>query len=77
VATGARSGAHCFQLRTGDGETLGVVAEKFREMDEAFSSLTETFVIACECADTTCIGTLELARDGYVAVRKEPRHSPS
>ena len=50
------------------------VNEKIREMDEALSSLTETFVIACECADTTCIGALEIARDEYGAVRKEPRH---
>ena len=50
------------------------VNEKIRDLNEAFSSLTETFVIACECADTTCIRTLEISRDEYVAVRKEPRH---
>ena len=63
------------EVRAGRNQSLfRAVNEKIREMEEAFSSVTETFVIACECADRTCIRTLEIARDEYVAVRKEPRH---
>lgn len=30
-------------------------------------------MIACECADTTCVETLEIEPPGYAAVRSNPR----
>jgi len=49
----------------------------FRAVNEQIVDLTggatDTFVIACECADTTCIETVEIDRDAYLAVRREPR----
>ena len=50
------------------------VNEQIEAMNEAVASVTGSFAIACECADTNCINTLELAPDEYEAVRAEPRH---
>jgi hypothetical protein len=50
------------------------VNEKLEAMNEAFVQFTETFTIACECADLTCVEMLELNPDEYQAVRAEPRH---
>jgi hypothetical protein len=36
--------------------------------------VTETFTIACECADITCVEMLDIRPDDYDAVRAEPRH---
>lgn len=48
--------------------------EKIRELNEAFDAATDTFVVACECADTSCIEMLTLTPAEYEAVRSEPRH---
>jgi hypothetical protein len=50
------------------------VNEQMRTMNEAFASVTRTFAIAGECADTNCIKTLEIAPDEYAEVRANPRH---
>lgn len=50
------------------------INEKMAELDASFSALTDTCTIACECADTGCVETLELTREAYQAVRSEPRH---
>jgi 5-bromo-4-chloroindolyl phosphate hydrolysis protein len=49
------------------------VNEKLTELNEAFVSATDTFVIACECADTTCVQTVDIAPDAYAQVRAHPR----
>lgn len=49
------------------------VNEQIRTVNAAFSPLTETFTIACECADTTCTEMLEIETDKYLAVRADPR----
>ena len=49
------------------------VNERIRDVTEGLASITETFVIACECADIECIETLAIPPDEYVAVRGEPR----
>jgi len=51
-----------------------VVNEKMLELNTALSSMTETFVIACECADTGCTQMLTISPEQYAAVRREPRH---
>lgn len=49
------------------------VNEKIREMNEAFATVTAEFAIACECADTHCINTLQIAPADYDEVRAAPR----
>ena len=49
------------------------VNERMSELTEAFAVATDTFVIACECADTTCIAMVEIRPDDYSALRAEPR----
>jgi hypothetical protein len=48
------------------------VNEKLRELNQAFSHVTETYAVACECADTTCVDTLYIGMDEYVTVREHP-----
>ena len=45
------------------------VNEKLRALNQAFSELTETYAIACECADTTCVATLHISMEAYLDVR--------
>ena len=49
------------------------VNEKLTELNAAFVSASDTFVIACECADPTCVQTVEVAPDAYAQVRANPR----
>jgi hypothetical protein len=49
------------------------VNEQMRALDQAFATVTETFTIACECADTSCVERLEIHPHEYLAVRSEPR----
>lgn len=48
--------------------------EKMGELNKTFESMTETFAIACECADTNCIDMINIRPDDYFAVRSVPRH---
>jgi hypothetical protein len=48
------------------------VNEKLRELNQAFSNLTETYAIACECADTSCVKTLHIGMQEYLDVREHP-----
>jgi hypothetical protein len=50
------------------------VNEKLRELNDAFESVTSTFAIACECADTGCTGMLDISPEEYELIRSEPRH---
>lgn len=50
------------------------VNEKLKVLNDSFQSITGTFTIACECADTTCIEMLEIEPDEYSAIRAQPRH---
>jgi hypothetical protein len=50
------------------------VNEQVKTVNEAFASITGTFAIACECADTGCIETLQISPDEYSEVRSNPRH---
>ena len=49
------------------------VNEKLRELNEAFSDVSETYAIACECADVSCVQTLHVQMEEYLAVRENPR----
>jgi 5-bromo-4-chloroindolyl phosphate hydrolysis protein len=48
------------------------VNEKLRELNQAFVEVSETYAVACECADTTCVETLHIAMEQYVEVREHP-----
>jgi hypothetical protein len=48
------------------------VNEKLRELNQAFSNVSETYAIACECADTSCVRTLDVSMEEYLAVRAHP-----
>ena len=62
------------EARAARNESLfRVVNEKLVAMNEALANVSETFVIACECADTTCIEMLDIRPDDYLSVRAEPR----
>jgi hypothetical protein len=50
------------------------INENMRALNEAFSSVTKTFAITCECADKNCIEIIEIDPHQYLAVRGEPRH---
>jgi hypothetical protein len=48
------------------------VNEKLRELNQVFSNVTETYAVACECADTTCVETLHIGMQEYLDVREHP-----
>ena len=50
------------------------VNEKLHALNEAFESVTETFVISCECADRTCVEMVDIGPSEYDTVRGNPRH---
>ncbi len=49
------------------------VNENMRTLNEAFASVTETFAIACECADAGCIELLKIHPQSYMELRANPR----
>jgi hypothetical protein len=49
------------------------VNEKLNDVNEMLSSVSDTFVIACECADTNCVETIELQPEDYRDVRTNGR----
>ena len=61
-------------LRAARNETLfRAVNEKLRELNEAFSEVSEMYAIACECADVSCVETLHVSVQEYLTVREHPR----
>src|SRR3954471_6889697 len=65
---------HERELRAARNQSLfRAVNDRLRDLNDAVAALSDTFVIACECADTTCIATLEISGEEYAAVRKQPR----
>ena len=61
------------QLRAARNQALfRAVNEKLRELNDAFSGVTETYAIACECADVSCVETLHIGMEEYVNVRGHP-----
>lgn len=50
------------------------VNERLKDLNEAFTAVTETMDLICECADTTCTGHIEMRPDEYEALRAEPTH---
>src|SRR3954451_6318609 len=48
------------------------INEKMTQLNKAWQALDNTYLIACECADTLCTETLSITADEYEAIRKEP-----
>jgi 5-bromo-4-chloroindolyl phosphate hydrolysis protein len=61
------------ELRAARNQALfRAVNEKLRELNEAFSDVSTTYAIACECADVSCVETVHILMDEYVEVREHP-----
>jgi hypothetical protein len=62
------------EVRAGSNQSLfRAVNEQMSTLNQAFATVTETFTIACECADSSCVEKLEIHPHEYFAVRSEPR----
>ena len=47
--------------------------EKIVELERAFAVASDTFTIACECADARCVQMLDLPPQAYERIRANPR----
>ncbi len=62
------------EIRAARNQSLfRAVNEKLRGVSAALEAANESFVVACECADTSCLEMLEIAPQEYVAVRENRR----
>ncbi len=62
------------EIRAARNQSLfRAVNEKLKALNAAFASTTETFTIACECADETCTAMVDIGPDEYLTVRSNPR----
>jgi hypothetical protein len=63
------------ERRIGENEALfRSVNEKVQELGEAFATVTDTFVIVCECGTQSCMEHIELQPAEYERVRRNPLH---
>jgi 5-bromo-4-chloroindolyl phosphate hydrolysis protein len=61
------------ELRAARNQSLfRTVNEKLRELNDAFSEVSETYAIACECANVGCVETLHIVTQEYADVREHP-----
>ena len=44
--------------------------ERLKDLNDAFGGLNGTYAIACECADTSCLATIEIHPDEYESMRE-------
>jgi len=51
-----------------------MVNERLEQVQEALDQISGDLTIACECADTSCIQTLQIPVEEYERIRKEPKH---
>jgi hypothetical protein len=62
------------QARAGRNQSLfRALNDKLSDINEPLARVTDTFVISCECADTSCIDMLDISPDDYRSVRADPR----
>jgi hypothetical protein len=63
------------ERRIGENEALfRSVNEKVQELGESFATITDTFVIVCECGTQSCMEQIELQLGEYERVRANPLH---
>ncbi len=59
--------------RVGHNEALfRQVNERIEDLNAAFSTLSETFVVVCECGDLGCTDQVELPPPVYERARQHP-----
>ena len=59
------------QARAGRNQSLfRALNEKLSDINDTLSTVTETFVISCECADTSCVEMLDIRPDEYRGPRR-------
>jgi hypothetical protein len=71
--------------RLGQNEALfRKVNERSEQLNESFATVTDTFEVICECADSGCVTQISIASDAYERVRTDatlfivaPRHENS
>lgn len=50
------------------------VNERLKDLNSAFTTVTETMDLICECADTTCAAHISMPPHEYADLRAEPTH---
>jgi hypothetical protein len=50
------------------------VNERLKALNSAFTTVTETMDLICECADTTCTSHIAMSPQEYEALRAEATH---
>jgi hypothetical protein len=50
------------------------VNERLRQLNAAFTAVTDTMDLVCECADTTCTAHLSMPPEAYEALRANPTY---
>jgi hypothetical protein len=62
------------QARAGRNQSLfRALNEKLSDINETLSTVSDTFVISCECADTSCVEMIDIKPDDYRRVRADAR----
>jgi hypothetical protein len=62
------------EVRAARNESLfRSVNEKLEQLNEAFETLDGRHTIVCECAELTCLRTLDIEERAYLEVRENPR----
>jgi hypothetical protein len=62
------------EIRAARNQSLfRAVNEQIEHMNQALATLTGSFAITCECADASCIETIDLSPGQYEAIRAQPR----
>lgn len=47
------------------------VNERIEQINESFATVTDTFEVICECADSGCVTQISIANDAYEQVRTD------
>jgi hypothetical protein len=62
------------QARAGRNQSLfRALNERLSDLNEPLARVSNTFVISCECADTSCVEMLDINPDDYRSVRADAR----
>jgi hypothetical protein len=62
------------ELRAARNQAMFRAINERLTRDDPVSDLTGSHMIACECADPTCVQTIAISASQYEEVRREPRH---
>ena len=62
------------ELRAARNQAMFRAINERLTRDDPVAELTGSHMIACECADPTCVQTIAISASQYEEVRREPRH---